>query len=158
MPVTATKHKKTHWVCAEPQNTALTQSEFEALTWVQVKNCRSEGDFGITTQITRESTFDNDVDLTFKGSSAGTDFSLEALTLVSDPGQEILRTFGKAANLNAMAVKIVSTDANSGEISTSRYSRGKVHSPIALGGTPNDGEAESFGIALEQEPIVVKAA
>lgn len=144
------------YICATPQPADLTQSGFEALTWVQVKGVGSHGETGTTTNILTYDTWDTDVVQKAKGMSDAGSPEIEVARDATDPGQNILRA-AAATNFN-YAFKIVGTDApTANATSTTRYNRGLVAGPREPNGRNEDFDLEMFTLGLQQKQIKVAA-
>jgi hypothetical protein len=150
-------HKGTTiWVCSAVQNSDLTQSGYEALTWVQVGKVGNPGDWGGGSNIPTYPTLDEPVTQKQKGVGNAGDPQIEVAYQPADAGQIILRTFGDPLNANNMAIKKVLNDRPSaGTAGTTYYSRGVVSGPISPGGGSDDFVLERYTIGLNQLPIRV---
>lgn len=159
MPNKLTHKGTTLWVCATAQNSDLNQSQFAALTWVQVGKVGNTGDWGSTSSLPTYDTLDEAVTQKQKGMANAGDPQVECAFVASDAGQIILRTFGDPTNLNNMAIKRVLNDMPAGGTSgTIFYSRGVVSGPLNPGGGSDDFVLERYTIGLNQLPIRVNAA
>jgi hypothetical protein len=142
------------YVCATPQPTDLSQAQFEALTWVQVKGVGSHGEVGNSTNILTYDTWDSDVVQKAKGM---TDAGSPEIELARDPldaGQIILQAI--ALTNFSYAFKIVKNDVvPGGTTGTVRYNRGLVAGPKEPMGRNEDFDLEVFTLALQQRQITV---
>ncbi|KKX25294.1 hypothetical protein [Rhizobium sp. LC145] len=155
----STKKGSKVYVCATAQNEDLTQTEYEALTWVQVGKVGNVGDFGADSTTNSYNTLDAPVTQKQKGTANAGDPQIEVASIFDDPGQIILRSFGDPLNQNNMAIKIERNDKPSADFSnTTFYSRGVVSGPLYPGGGSDDFELERFTIGLNQLPIRVNPA
>lgn len=146
------------YVAAAPQNTDLTQAQFAALTWVEVKGVGSHGETGISTNIVSYDTWDTEFVQKSKGTSNAGDPEVELARIGDDAGQEILRDFGAAANKNNCAFKITRNDKPAGATSTPTivYNRGLVAGPRSAHGRNEDFEVEMYTFGLQQAQIIVE--
>ncbi len=138
-------------ICATPKNTDLTETEFKALTFVQVKKVGSIGERGISTNIVQYDTLDTLVALKGKGITNAGDPQVEVAEDLTDPGQVALRAAGAPNVPDAYAFKVERAD---GSI---EYLRGLVAGPNVTGGRNEDFVLNTFTLALNQAPITVPA-
>lgn len=146
------------YVCATPQPSALTLSQFEALTWVLVGGVGSHGETGSSTNILTYDTWDDAVVRKAKGMTNAGDPEIEVARDSADAGQTILRTAAET-NFN-YAFKILGNDApNNDEDSkpTTRYNRGLVSGPRQPNGRNEDFDLEMYALGLQQKQITVEA-
>ncbi|MCC4588763.1 hypothetical protein LL962_16920 [Xanthomonas sp. NCPPB 1067] len=139
------------YICATPQNSDLTKTQFEALTFVQVKKVGSVGERGLTTNIVTYDTWDTAVSLKGKGISNAGDPEVEMARDLADPGQIAMRAAGQPTVTSAYALKV---ERPSGEI---EYLRGLVTGPRTPGGRNEDFVLHVYSLALNQVPIEVPA-
>lgn len=142
------------YVCATPQNSDLTQSQFEALVWVLVSGVGSAGEVGSSTNILNYDTWDNQVVQKAKGLTDAGSPEIEVARIPTDPGQIIMRA---AALTNfSYAFKIERNDKNvSTGTGTVRYNRGLVVGPKQPQGRNEDFDLEVFMLGLQQLQITV---
>jgi hypothetical protein len=144
------------FVCATPQPDDITQTEFEALTWVQVKGVGSHGETGTTTNILTYDTWDTDVVQKAKGMKNAGDPEIEVARDPDDPGQVILRTAAETNYNYAFKIEGVDKPNNlSGSKPTTRYNRGLVAGPREPNGRNEDFDLEMFTLGLQQKQIKV---
>lgn len=146
------------YVCATPQPTNLTKEQFEALSWVEVKNVGSLPESGLTTNIVSYDTIDTQVTQKQKGISNAGDGTLELARIGDDPGQVILRTAGAPTNKQYYATKRELTDAAPGQSNTIYYNRGIIAGPAHPGGRNEDFILETFTFGNVQPEVVVNPA
>ena len=79
------------FVSADPQPADLTQAQYEALTWVEVKLVGNHGETGSNTNILTYDTWDTDVIQKAKGITDAGSPAVECARVPTDPGQIILR-------------------------------------------------------------------
>lgn len=139
------------YICVTPKNEDLTQTQFAALTWVQVKKVGSVGERGLTTNIVTYDTWDTAVALKGKGISNAGDPEVEVARVLDDPGQVAMRAAGLPSVTDAYAFKV---ERPSGEI---EYLRGLVTGPRTPGGRNEDFVLHVYSLALNQVPIEVPA-
>lgn len=144
------------YVCATAQNSDLTQSAFEALTWVQVGKVGNLGDFGSESNLSSYNTLDESVTQKQKGTADAGSLQVDVASVYDDAGQVIMRTFGGPLNQDNIAVKIERNDKpSSSYTNTIFYTRGVVSGPINVGGGGDDFEVERYTVGLNQLPIRV---
>ncbi|KAF1016178.1 MAG: hypothetical protein GAK31_01667 [Stenotrophomonas maltophilia] len=136
------------YICAAPKNTDLTETEFKALTFVQVKKVGSIGERGINTNIVQ---YDTLVALKGKGITNAGDPQVEVAEDLADPGQIAMRAAGAPGVPDAYAFKVERAD---GSI---EYLRGLVTGPNVPGGRNEDFILNTYTLALNQQPITVAA-
>jgi len=139
------------YICATPKNADLTEIEFKALTFVQVKKVGSIGERGINTNIVQYDTLDTLVALKGKGITNAGDPQVEVAEDLTDPGQVALRAAGAPNVPDAYAFKVERAD---GSI---EFLRGLVAGPNVTGGRNEDFVLNTFTLALNQAPITVQA-
>lgn len=142
------------YICATAKNVDLAQSEFEGLTWVQVKAIGNFGETGTSTNVLSYDTWDTEVTQKAKGISNAGDPVIEVARLPLDPGQIILRNAAKQPL--SYAIKIERNDkATEGGTGTILYNRGIVTGPKRPNGRNEDFDLEMFTLGLNQIEIVV---
>lgn len=144
------------YVCATAQPDTLTEAEYAALTWVQVKGVGSVGETGSSTNILNYETWDDEVVQKAKGLTDAGSPDIEVARDPDDAGQILLRT-AAATNL-PYALKIEGTDvpnANPTSKGTVRYNRGLITGPREPNGRNEDFDLEVFGTGLMQKQIKV---
>lgn len=136
-------------ICVTPQNEDLIETDFKALTYVQVKKVGSIGERGISTNIVNYDTLDTLVSMKGKGITNAGDPQVEMAEDLTDPGQVAMRAAGAPNVPDAYAFKIEHTD---GSI---EFLRGLVAGPNKPGGRNEDFRLNTYTIALNQQPIDV---
>lgn len=143
------------YVCATPQNAELSQGDYEALAWVEIKSVGSRGETGKITNILTYDTWDTTVIQKAKGMTDAGSPEIEVARIPTDPGQMILRAAGAVGNNNNYAFREVRADGTTPTNGTHKYNRGLVAGPRSPGGRNEDFDLEIFTLALQQEEIVV---
>lgn len=144
------------FVCATPQQAALTQAGYEALPWVQVKGVGNFGETGSSTNILNYDTWDDDVIQKAKGLTNAGDPTIEVARNPADPGQIIMLAIADT-RLN-YAFKIEQPDKQTlGGTGTIRYNRGLVSGPTQPNGRNEDFDLDVFTLGLQQKQIRVNA-
>ncbi|MBD7952717.1 hypothetical protein H9654_00735 [Stenotrophomonas sp. Sa5BUN4] len=151
MPEAQTNSGSKLSICVIPQNKDLTEAEFAALTYVQVKKVGNVGERGITTNIVTYDTWDTAVALKGKGISNAGDPEVEMARDLADPGQIAMRAAGQPDVQDAYAFKV---ERPSGEV---EYLRGLVTGPRTPGGRNEDFVLHVYSLALNQVPVEVPA-
>jgi hypothetical protein len=144
------------YICTTPQPDDLDQSDYEALTWVQINGVGSHGEVGTSTNILTYDTWDTDVAQKAKGISNAGDPTIELARDPDDAGQIALRA-AALTNFN-YAFKIEGNDAPTSEVGatpTIIYNRGLVTGPRRPMGRNEDFDLEVFTLGLNQREIVV---
>jgi len=139
------------YICVTPKNADLTETEFAALAYVQVKKVGSVGERGINTNIVTYDTWDTVVALKGKGITNAGDPPVEVAQDLSDPGQIAMRAAGAPNVADAYAFKVERAD---GSI---EFLRGLVAGPNSPGGRNEDFVLNTYTLALNQVPIAVAA-
>jgi len=139
------------FICVTPQNEDLTQAEFAALTYVQVKKVGSVGERGINTNIVTYDTWDTSVSLKGKGITNAGDPPVEVAEDLTDPGQIAMRAAGAPDVPDAYAFKVERADGSV------EYLRGLVAGPNVPGGRNEDFVLNTYTLGLNQPPLVVAA-
>lgn len=144
------------YVCPEPQNTNLTEGEYNSLTWVLVSGLGNLGETGKSTNILTYNTWETEVADKAKGITDAGSPTVEVARDPNDAGQEILRQASAVGNNNKYAFKIERSDGPVGGTGTIQYNRGLVAGPTRPNGQNEDFDLEVYTLGLVQEEIVVK--
>lgn len=144
------------YVCSIPQNTNLTEADYESLQWVLVKGVGNLGETGKSTNVLTYNTWDTEVADKAKGITDAGSPTLEVARDPFDEGQNILREAGKVGNNNKYAFKIQRADGEIGGLGTTQYNRGIVAGPTRPNGQNEDFDLEIFTLGFVQEEIVVE--
>jgi hypothetical protein len=133
----------------------LTQSGFEALTWVEVGNVVTTPGMGVTDNMISQAYLDTDVSQWQKGIAAATEGELVVGYDPNDAGQEDMRA--AAAGRSTWAFKSELSDSPNPATTTNtiRYTWGLVGSGGDTGGGPEDFVNPTFGLRFNQRPIWV---
>lgn len=153
---TNTNAGRKFFVCAEPQQSDLTEAQFAALTWVRVTGVGNFGETGSTTNILNYDTWDDEVTQKGKGMTNAGDPELETRYSPTDAGQIIMRTAAET-NFN-YAFKIEGNDkpdTDPGSTPTIRYNRGIVTGPRQPNGRNEDFQLDMYSLGLNQKQITV---
>jgi hypothetical protein len=142
------------YICVTPQANDLVQADYEALSWIEIKQISNRGESGVNTNILNFPTWDTTVIQKAKGLTDAGSPTLEVARVPTDAGQVALRN---AANTNVnYAFKELRNDAVTvGGVGTVLYNRGLVAGPLRPGGGNEDFDIERFTLALQQKEIVV---
>lgn len=146
------------YVCATAADTDKTQTNYEAMTWVNVNKVGSISEFGNSSNFVQYVTLDQDVESNQKGRGSAGQVTIEVSSIHDSAGQVILRTFGDPTNKTNMPIKIEMNDGAEGETNSIFYSRGVVSGPTLLGGGADDFQVERFVVACNQLWIKVDPA
>lgn len=139
------------YICVTPKNADLTETEFAALAYVQVKKVGSVGERGINTNIVTYDTWDTVVARKGKGITNAGDPPVEVAQDLTDPGQIAMRAAGAPNVADAYAFKVERAD---GSI---EFLRGLLAGPNSPGGCNEDFVLNTYVLGLNQVPIVVPA-
>jgi hypothetical protein len=139
------------YICVSPKNEELTETQFKALQYVQVKKVGSVGERGINTNIVTYDTWDTLVALKGKGITNAGDPPVEVAEDLTDPGQVAMRAAGAPNVADAYAFKVERADGSV------EYLRGLVAGPNTPGGRNEDFVLNTYVLGLNQVPIVVPA-
>lgn len=137
-------------IATVPQNQNLTETEFAALTYVEIANVGNLGERGPNTNIVTWDGWNTDVAQKGKGITNAGDPVLEVARDLSDPGQIALA----AAGLDKSGNYALKVDYPDGSV---QYLRGLVTGPTEPGGRNEDFVLHNYTIALNQRPIDVAA-
>ena len=143
------------FICATPQPANLTQMEYEALAWVQVKGVGNHGETGTSQNVVGYNTWDSLFTDKGKGIANAGDPVVEVARIAADPGQALMRTAAAAGNQQYYAFKIERNDAPSGGTPTKVYNRGLVTGPVNPNGENEAFDLERYTLGLVQEQITV---
>lgn len=142
------------YFCTTPQPANLDQSQFEALTWIEVGNVGSVGESGMNTNVVSYDELATEVTQKQKGISNAGDPTIECARNPTDAGQIALRA--AAATKFFYAVKFEDLDApDANHTNTVYYNRGLVAGPTRPNGRNEDFILEVFTLGLVQREIVV---
>lgn len=134
----------------------MAQADFEALTWVEVKNIGNIGETGTKTNMLSYDVWSTTTTQKAKGLSDAGSPTIEVARKYDDAGQIILRTAGAITNTKNYAFKIVRNDAiTDGGTGTILYNRGLVSGPARPNGKNEDFDLEVFTLGLQQSEVVV---
>ncbi len=142
------------YVSTTAQNTDLDDHAtlgFPGLTYTEVKNVGSIGEYGINTNVISYDMLSTTVSRKAKGITNAGDPQVEVARDDADAGQDLMRTYGAVANKNSYAFKITKQD---GSVD---YLRGLVMGPNRPSGRNEDFDLEVFTIACNQEPLHIAA-
>lgn len=135
----------------------LTQQEFEALEWLEVKNVGSIGESGTQTNLPTYDELATEVTQKQKGISNAGDPPVECARNPTDDGQKAMRAAAKTKFNHAF--KTEDNDApQAGYTNSVYYNRGLVTGPTRPGGRNEDFILEVFTLGLNQLEIVVDPA
>jgi hypothetical protein len=137
-----------------PQATDLTQTEYEALIWLEVKNVGAIGESGTNTNIVSYDELSTEVTQKQKGISNAGDPTVECARNPPDPGQQAMRAAAKTKYYYAFKTE----DADAPDENTTNsvyYNRGLVTGPTRPNGRNEDFILEVFTLGLVQKEIVV---
>jgi hypothetical protein len=140
---------------ALPQDIDLTQAEYEALTWLEVKGVGNVGQTGTDTNVVSYDELATEVTQKGKGISNAGDPEIECRRIGTDPGQIQMRA--AAATKSSYAFKY-ELDNSAGTNGTTFYNRGLVMGPTRPNGGNEDFDLEVYTLGLNQKEIVVEAA
>lgn len=144
------------YVCPTPQNTILTEADYNGLEWIQIRGIGNVGETGKSTNILSYNTWDTDVIDKAKGLTDAGSPTFEVARDPSDPGQDILREAGSVGNNNKYAFKEVRADGPIGGTGTTFFNRGVVGGPTRPNGQNEDFDLEVYTLGFVQEEIVVE--
>lgn len=129
------------------QNSDLDEAGFEGLSYTQVKNVGSIGEYGITTNMLSYDVYDRAVSLKAKGITNAGDPQVEVARDDADAGQQAMRTSGEPTYYDAHAFYVLKQD---GSID---YLRGLVAGPVSPNGRNEDFDLHRFTLGLVQAPV-----
>lgn len=135
------------FISSTAQNEDLTESEFDGLTYTQVKNVGSIGEYGINTNMLSYDVYDRVVSLKAKGITNAGDPQVECARTDADPGQIAMRTAGEPDYFSAHAYKVIRQD---GSID---FLRGLVAGPVSPNGRNEDFDLHRYTLGLVQAPV-----
>lgn len=140
---------------AEVHNTDLSEAQYDALTWLEVKQMGSHGETGSNTNILTYDTWDTTVSQKSKGITNAGDPEIEVARVGTDPGQLQMRAAAQTKHSYAFKLE---HDDSLGTNGTIKYNRGVVTGPRHPNGRNEDFNLEIFALGLNQEEIVKEAA
>ena len=135
------------FISTTAQNEDLELNEFQGLSYTQVKNVGSIGEYGINTNILSYDTLDTLVARKSKGITNAGDPPIECARTDSNPGQLAMRVAGAPGYRDAHAYKVIKQD---GSID---YLRGLCAGPNSPGGRNEDFDLHVFTLGLSQAPV-----
>lgn len=143
------------YVSPVPQNSDLTEAQFEALTWVEVCCPNSSPSFSEEAEIVSEFCISGE-EVAAVGAASGAETELSVFYQHDCVGQDIIReAFGGES---ALAFKKVYADSPNPATTTNTtiYTRALVTSWGDAEGTVNEFLVWTFGLKIAQPPILVK--
>lgn len=140
---------------AEVQNSDLSETEYEALTWLEVKGVGSVGETGTDTNIVSYDELSTEVTQKGKGISNAGDPEIECRRIGDDPGQVEMRAAALTTDSYAFKYEL---DDSAGVNGTTYYNRGLVTGPRHPNGRNEDFDLEMYALGLNQKEIVVEAS
>lgn len=141
---------------AEAHDTDLTESEYEDLTWLEVKGVGSFGQTGTETNIVSYDELGTEVTQKGKGISNAGDPEVECRRIGDDPGQVQMRAAAETTASYAFKYELDDTPSG-GTNGTTRYNRGLVTGPMSPNGRNEDFDLEMYTLGLNQKQIIVEA-
>lgn len=144
------------FVCATAQVKGITKTDFEALTWVEVKGVGNIGQMGTEENILTYNTMSDEVADKQKGIANAGDPTLEVAYSATDPGQILMRSLAETRLTYAFKSEL--DDAPSGGTPTAFYNLGLVAGPAMPNGGPEDFVVEVYTLPLVQKQIIVPAS
>ncbi len=142
------------YICETPQPADLTESGFEALTWVEVGKVVTFPDFGVSDNIVSQDYINTDVSQKRKGFRNASDTEIVVGHDPDDAGQTAMKT--AADTKYNYAFKLEQADApDASTTNTIRYSRGVIGGPNFAGGGGEDFDNETYQLGLNQAPVIV---
>lgn len=143
------------FICATPQNSDLTEADYNLLTWVEIGGVGNVGETGKTTNIVTYNEWGTSVSDKAKGITNAGDPTIEVARNATDAGQVILRAASAVGNNNKYALKIERNDEVLGGEPTIQYNRGLIAGPTRPNGANEDFDLEVYTAGLVQEEIIV---
>ncbi len=144
-------------ICAAPQNTDLTQVQFEALTYINIGRIVTMPQIGITTNIVQQDYVNTAISQKQKGVLSGNDTEIVVGNDALDAGQDALRA-AAGTKANYAFVRTYTEVTGTGFVATKRYFRALVGEAMDAGGGVEDFENETFPIYINgQRPIRVES-
>ena len=132
------------------QNSDLTESGFDALSYTEVPNLGNHGDSGVSQNIVSFSTWGNNVTNKGKGEADAGSPVVEFLDIAS-AGMTLMEAAADVDNANNYAFKVEWAD---GSI---EYNRGLVTGPTRMKGGNEDFKRLQFNLGYNQVAVVVAA-
>jgi len=140
---------------ALPKDTDLTKTEYEALTWLEVKGVGNVGQTGTDTNVVNYDELATDVTQKGKGISNAGDPDVECRRIGADPGQVEMRRATTTKSSYAFKYEL---DDSGGVNGTTFFNRGLVMGPTRPNGGNEDFDLEVYTLGLNQKEVVVEAA
>lgn len=132
------------------QNSDLTLSEFEGLTYTEVPNIVTSDNTGVTQNVVTDPTWDRPVVCKGKGEANAGDPNVEFQDLPS-PGMDLMEAAAAHDNTDNYAFRFQWADGSE------EYNRGLVLGPQRTKGGNEDFKHVIYTLALQQPPEVVEA-
>ena len=143
-------------ICTTAQNSDLTQSAFEALTYVDICCVTEVPQIGAESEIVTQFCISGEEN-TAVGASSGSEFEVTVLYKSACAGQDTLRN--AAGSQDAFAMRVVRPDGVAGVTTpTTIYTRGMITSKMFGSGDINTMIADVYGVKITQPPIFIKPA
>tara|TARA_R110000851_G_scaffold200201_9_gene351356 strand:- start:1434 stop:1904 length:471 start_codon:yes stop_codon:yes gene_type:complete len=141
------------FICETAQADDLTQTEYEALTWVEVANVVTIGETGSNVNVVSQDYHGTTVTQKRAGINNAGDPTVEVGYTPADVGQIALN--GVANNGDYYASKMEMDDNPGGTSDTIKYNRGLVLGPVHTNGGVEDWDNRTYTLGLVQLQIAV---
>jgi hypothetical protein len=135
------------YISSTATNEDLTETEYKALTWIEISNVGNVGERGASTNILSYDTWGSDTALKGKGITDAGSPTIEVAEDLADPGQIALRAVARLPG--NYPFKIGRTDGSL------EFFRGIVTGPVFNGGRNEDFVLNTFTLGLNQLPMRV---
>lgn len=135
--------------------TDLSQTDYEALTWVEIGFIGSRGETGNITNVLTYDTWGTTVTQKAKGITDAGSPEIEVARFPTDAGQIIMRAAAAVGNNANYAFKEVRADGTTATNGTIIYNRGLVIGLKRPGGRNEDFDLEVYTLGLQQAEILV---
>lgn len=149
----ATNKNRKVYIAAAIQTADMTQSDYEAATWVELGHVGNVGESGSKDNIVNYDELGTAVIQKNKGLTNAGDPVFECARKVDDAGQIIARACGRTHN--TYAIKITDDDAPTGYLPTTYYNRGVLVGPVRPNGRNEAFNLEMYTMGCVQREIVV---
>lgn len=139
------------------QNSDLTESQYDALEWLEVKGVGNFGETGTNTNVVSYDEHATEVTQKGKGISNAGDPEVECRRISDDPGQIQMRAAAQTKFSYAFKRELDNAPNSTGN-GTTYFNRGLVMGPRTPNGRNEDFDLEVYALGLNQKQIIVEAA
>lgn len=142
-------------ICATPsRNLALTQNQFEAMTWEEIANVVTVPALSIEEEM-QQRQYVNQLGVHMKGGRIGATTEIVVGRNTSDDGYNALVAASKTTTWYPMRIEIADSPNTATTTNTFQYALVLIGRASLPSGGVNDDVVETFPIAVQSDPVIV---